>query len=240
MSSESLNITVALLCLAYILVYDHLGLWRARFCGGITICAALTAGLLWWCCGMATAEPALVALVLLGGHALWELSKYLLAESRSHARGRKRANLPARRQKKVTSPYALSNEQIIANFTELAKKDDLAVVKPKFNFLAWNNRQSYVMQLFLLPDDSWVSIFWTPTDFELRDREIMVACRTAAVPCNKRLLGTRAQGIAICCNGQLTITPADQQIHFDEFLHGPLAPQQEFADWLNQQPNHRK
>ena len=71
-------------------------------------------------------------------------------------------------------------------------------------------------------------------DFELRDREIMAACRAANVPCNKKLLGMRAQGIAICRSGQLTITPADQQIHFDEFLHGVLAPPEEFTAWLDE------
>lgn len=241
MSPESLNITIALACLAYVLIYDHLGLWRSMLCIAVTAAAAMTAGVLWWCKGMSAAEPALVALALLGGHALWELAKWLFAAGRSRARGRKRANLPPRRHKRATTPYTQSNEELIAHFHALAQKDDLAVVKPNFNFLAWNNRQSYVMQLFLLPEgDGWVSIFWSPTEFELRDREITAACRAAAVPCHKKLLGTRAQGIAICRAGQLTITPADQQIHFDEFLHGPLAPQPEFSDWLSQQPNYKQ
>ncbi len=240
MSPESLNIIIALTCMAYMLVYDHLGLWRGWLCMAVTTLAAATAGILWWCGGSASAEPALVALVLVSGHALWVLGKCVMAEGRSRARGRKRANLPPRRHKKVTSPYPLSNDELISNFRSLAEKDDLTVVRPNFNFLAWNNRQNYVMQLFLLPDGGWVSIFWSPTEFELRDREIMAACRAANVPCNRKLLGTRAQGIAICRNGQLTITPADQQIHFDEFLHGPLAPQPEFTDWLSQLPCYKQ
>ena len=239
MSSESLNLTIALLCLAYVLIYDHLGPWRSMLCIVVTAAAAFTAGVLRWCGNSAAVEPAMIALVLLGGHALWVLGKSIFAAGRSRARGRKRANLPPRRHKRANAPYHQNNDELISHFRELAQTDDLAVVKPDFNFLAWNNRQSYVMQLFLQPDGGWVSIFWTPTEFELRDREIMAACRAANVPCNKKLLGTRAQGIAICRAGQLTITPADQQIHFDEFLHGPLAPQPEFAEWLSQQPDHK-
>lgn len=234
MSPEVLYATILLSFFAYVFIFEYLGWWRHWLCGLLTTGAAITVGVLLWQGNSSAAEPALVALALLGGHSLWELGKWLFVEGRSHARGRKRANLPARRHKKVTTPYELTNEQVIANFTELAKKDDLAVVKPKFRFLAWNNRQNYVMQIFLLDDGGWVSIFWSPSDFELRDREIMAACRAADVPCNKKLLGMRAQGIAICRSGQLTITPADQQIHFDEFLHGVLAPPEEFTVWLDE------
>ena len=234
MSPEVLYATILLSFFAYVFIFEYLGWWRHRLCGILTTMAAITVGVLLWRGNSALTEPAIVVLALLGGHSMWELSKWLFVEGRSRARGRKRANMPARRHKKVTTPYELSNEQVIANFAELAKKDDLAVVKPKFGFLAWNNRQNYVMQLFLLDDGGWVSIFWSPSDFELRDREIMAACRAAAVPCNKKLLGMRAQGIAICRSGQLTITPADQQIHFDEFLHGVLAPHEEFTAWLDE------
>ena len=59
---------------------------------------------------------------------------------------------------------------------------------------------------------------------EWKVREVAEACKAAGIPCRKHLLGKRAQGIAICRRGQLSISPADQLVHFDEFLHTVLAP----------------
>jgi len=230
MNPEHLNVAVILGFCAYVFLFEQLGR-RRHLLGGVLLAAALlTAGLLHTL--GAEVQPALVAAALLGAHNLWELFRWLLIEGRSHSRSRKRANLPARRHKRVSTPYPQSNEEVISHFTQLAGKDDLVVTKPQFNFLAWNTRQGYVIQIFLLPDGGWTSLFWSPSEFELRDKEVLAACRAAGVPCHKKMLGMRAQGIAICHDSLLTITPADQQIHFDEFLHSVLAPPTEFSAWL--------
>ncbi len=230
MSADYVSIIIFLGFIAYVFVFEYLGRLRHIISAGVLV-ISLTVAICLAGLGM-NSEPALAAAVLFSGHGVWELGKWLLAEGRSRSRSRKRANLPARRHKRATTPYTLSNEEIISHFAELAKKDDLAVHKPAFNFLAWNTRQGYVIQVFLLPEGGWTSIFWSPADFEMRDKEITAACRAANVPCHKKMLGMRAQGIAIAHAGQLTITPADQQIHFDEFLHSVLAPEPEFTAWL--------
>lgn len=233
MSADTLNIIASLVCLTYLLAFEHLGKWRHLLSVAFIIVSAISVITLLLLELPDEAEAPMIAFVLLSGHGLWELGKWLFIESRYRLRSRKRANLPARRHKRATIPYLLSNAEVVAHFTELAAKDELAVVKPALNFLSWNNGEDYILQVHLLPQGGWISIFWSPADFELRDKEVKAACKAAELPCHRHLLGMRTQGIAICRRGQITITPADQLIHFDEFLHTVLAPQEEFRQWLN-------
>lgn len=232
MSPDTLNIAAALVCLAYLLAFEHLGNWRHVLSIVLLLLCAIAVGILLALGMYRYAEAPMVAFVLLLGHCLWELGKWLVCEGRYRLRGHKRASLPARRHKKASIPFTLSNAELTTRFSALAAKDELAVVKPALNFLSWNNGEDYILQLHLLPQGGWVCIFWSPSDFELRDKEVKAACKAAGVPCHKHLLGMRTQGIAICQRGQITLAPADQLVHFDEFLHTILAPQEEFTGWL--------
>ena len=232
MPAESLKIAVVLVCLAYMLAFEHLGRRRYRISLVLIVLSLLTAAGCYLADCTAAAEGGMVAFVLLGCHGLWELGRWLISEGQARVRGRKRSRMPARRLKKTALAFTISNEQLIARFTELAKKDSLAVVKTSLNFLAWNNGDDYVLQLHLIPSGGWVSIFWSPSEFELRDKEVKSACKSAGIPCHKHLLGMRARGIAICTRGQVVISPADQLMHFDEFLHTVLAPEEDFRTWL--------
>lgn len=232
MTPETLKITVVLLSLAYMLAFEHLGMRRHRISLILVVLSLLAANGFYLASLTAAAEAAMVAFVLLGGHGLWELCRWGISEGRSRMRSHKRSRMPARRLKRTAIPFPLSNAQITARFTELAAKDPLAVVKPSLGFLAWNNGDDYILQLHLIPGGGWVSLFWSPSEFELRDKEIKNACKSAGVPCHKHLLGMRARGLAICTRGQITLAPADQLMHFDEFLHTILAPQEEFTTWL--------
>lgn len=232
MPPETHNITAALVCLAYLLAFEHLGRRRHVLSLVLMLLCAIAVAVLLALRMYRQAEAPMVVFVLLLGHCLWELGKWLVCEGRYRLRGHKRANLPARRHKKASIPFALSNAELTARFSALAAKDELAIAKPSLNFLSWNNGEDYILQLHLLPQGGWVGIFWSPADFELRDKEVKGACKAAGVPCHKHLLGMRTQGIAICLRGQITLTPADQLVHFDEFLHTVLAPQDEFSAWL--------
>lgn len=231
MSPDHLNLAAILVCAAYIFAFDHLGRGRHIISAVLLALSAAAAVLLSVYIHRQAAEPAIVAGILLLLHCLWELAKWLFIESRFQARSRKRAKLPARRHKKASTTCPLTHDNIIDNFRRLAQVDDLAVAKPSIRFFAWNNKEDYIIQIYLT-NEAWISLFWTPTDFELRDKEVKAACKAAGIPCRRHLLGMRAQGIATCRRGEVTITPADQLIHFDEFLHTVLAPQEEFNTWL--------
>lgn len=232
MSPDTCNVVAAVLVLTYLLAFEHLGERRHIISLVLLLLSALAVAVLLGLGMYRTAEAPMVVFVLLLAHCLWELGKWLATEGQYMLRSRKRANMPARRHKKATMPFALSNAEVVDRFTQLAAKDELAVVKPSIRFLAWNNQLDYVIQIHLLPQGGWIALFWSPADFELRDKEVKAACKAAGVPCHKNLLGMRTQGIAICTRGQITVTPADQLIHFDEFLHSVLAPQAEFETWL--------
>lgn len=233
MSPDALNITAALVCLAWLLAFEHLGQWRYFLSIGAMLLSGIAVGVLLALHMLREAEAPMVVFVLLFVHCVWELLRWLVSEGRYMLRGHKRANLPARRHKRADIPFALSNAEVVAHFSDLAQKDKLATAKPALQFCSWNNGLDYTLWLHLLPEGGWIALFWSPADFELRDKEVKAACKTAGVPCQKHLLGKRAQGIAICRRGQLSISPADQLVHFDEFLHTVLAPQAEFSAWLS-------
>lgn len=146
---------------------------------------------------------------------------------------KKAATLPARKLKSCTMPFTLNREALLENFRELAEKDELACYTPTDNFLSWNNGQGYIIQVHLLPEsDTWAAIFYSPSSGELRDSEIKQACSKANIACSPSLLGVAPAGIAICRQGQLTITPASQKKHFEEFCCTVLAERGPFATWL--------
>ncbi len=232
MSPDALNITAVLASLAWLLAFEHLGRWKYALSAGLLLLSGTAVGVLLALHMLRAAEAPMIVFVLLFVHGLWELGKWLLSEGRYLLRGRKRANLPARRHKRADIPFCLSNTELTAHFAALAKKDKLAVAKPALNFCSWNNGLDYTLRLHLLPEGGWIALFWSPSDFELRDKEVKAACKAAGVPCHKQLLGKRAQGIGICRRGVVSISPADQLVHFDEFLHTVLAPQAEFDTWL--------
>ncbi len=140
----------------------------------------------------------------------------------------------ARRLQTNTAPFALTRDELLANFRELAAVDELCTYEPEKNFLAWNDGQGYGLHIHLLPDDTWVSTFWTRSEFELRDCEVKATCTSASIPCEPHLLHMQAQGVAICRAGLLSITPATQKHHFDLFLLNALAPREEFSAWLKE------
>ena len=148
-------------------------------------------------------------------------------------RRKKLATLPARKLKSCTMSFAVTRDDLLANFRELAEKDELACYEPANNFLSWNDGQGYIIQVHLQPEaDSWVAIFYSPSPSELRDSEIKQACGKAKLPCFPGLLGMAPAGLAICQQGQVTITPASQKKHFEEFCGKILAHREHFADWL--------
>lgn len=234
MTPDHLTIALILTCAAYIFSFDHLGRYRHYICGGLILLSIGIVISLSFREGSAYTEPAIIAMLLLLAHGAWELCRWLLQEGRFHARSRKRAQLPARRHKKATILCSLSRDEIIDHFRQLAQVDELAVVKASINFLAWNNKSDYIIQIHLTAE-GWIALFWVPADFELRDKEVKAACKQAGLPCSRHLLGMRAQGIATCREGQITISPADMLVHFDEFLHTVLAPHEEFISWLSDQ-----
>ena len=158
------------------------------------------------------------------------------AESWMQMRKRKKlATLPARKLKSCTLPFSLTREALMANFRELAEKDELACYEPANRFLSWNDGSGHIIQVHLQPNaDGWVAIFYSPSAGELRDSEIKQACRKANIPCTSSLLGMAPQGIAICQNGELTITPSSQKSHFAEFSNSVLANREAFATWLEE------
>lgn len=148
-------------------------------------------------------------------------------------RRKKLATLPPRKLKSATMPFALQSEELLANFRELAEKDDIACYEPANNLLSWNDGQGYIIQVHLQPDaDGWIAIFYSPSPGELRDSEIKQACRKANITCSPGMLGMAPAGLAIFRQGQLTITPASQKRHFEEFCGNVLANRVAFADWL--------
>ena len=148
-------------------------------------------------------------------------------------RRKKLASLPARKLKTCTIPFALNRDDLLVNFRELAEMDEMACYEPANNFLSWNDGQGYIIQVHLLPEaDSWGAIFYSPSAGELRDSEIKQACRKANITCSPGMLGMAPAGLAIFCQGQLTITPASQKRHFEEFCGNVLANRVAFADWL--------
>ena len=148
-------------------------------------------------------------------------------------RRKKWTTLPARKLKSCTMSFAVTRDELLANFCELAEKDELACYEPANNFLSWNDGQGYIIQVHLLPEaDSWGAIFYSPSAGELRDSEIKQACRKANITCSPGMLGMAPAGLAICRQGQLTITPASQKRHFEEFCGKVLANRVAFADWL--------
>lgn len=148
---------------------------------------------------------------------------------------KKWATLPARKLKSATMPFALKRDELLANFEELAEKDELACYESANHFLSWNDGQGYIIQVHLQPEaDSWVSIFYSPSPSELRDSEIKQACGKAKLSCSPGLLGMAPAGLAICQQGQVTITPASQKKHFEKFCGNVLARREAFAVWLSE------
>ncbi len=148
-------------------------------------------------------------------------------------RRKKLAKLPARKLKSCTMPFALKRDDMLANFRELAARDDLACYEPSDDFLSWNDGQGAIIQVHLQADaDSWVALFYTPSLGELRDSEIKQACIKANIACSAGLMGMAPAGLAICRQGQITITPASQKRHFDEFCRTVLADREAFVVWL--------
>lgn len=148
-------------------------------------------------------------------------------------RRKKLATLPARKLKSCTIPFELKRDELLANFRELAERDDLACYEPADNFLSWNDAQGHIIQVHLQAEgDSWVAIFYSPLQGELRDSEIKQACSKANIACTTNLLGMAPAGLAICCQGQLSITPASQKKHFEVFCGNVLANRESFAAWL--------
>ena len=148
-------------------------------------------------------------------------------------RRKKLATLPARKLKSCTIPFELTRDELLANFRELAERDDLACYEPADNFLSWNDAQGHIIQVHLQAEaDSWVAIFYSPSPGELRDSEIKQACSKADIACTQNLLGMAPAGLAICRQGQLSITPASQKKHFEEFCGNVLANRESFAAWL--------
>ncbi len=140
----------------------------------------------------------------------------------------------ARKLQTNSTPFTLTRDELLANFRELAAVDELCTYEPEKNFLAWNDGQGYGLHIHLLQDGTWVSTFWTRSEFELRDCEVEATCAAASIPCEPHLLHMQAQGIAICRDGRLSITPATQKHHFDLFLLNALAPREEFSAWLKE------
>lgn len=171
-----------------------------------------------------------------------ELSIFMVAcflndvEGWCEMRKRKKwATLPARKLKSTTMTFALKRDELLANFEELAEKDELACYEPANHFLSWNDGQGYIIQVHLQPEaDSWVAIFYSPSASELRDSEIKQACGKAKLSCSPGLLGMAPAGLAICQQGQVTITPASQKKHFEKFCGNVLARREAFVDWLSE------
>ncbi len=150
-------------------------------------------------------------------------------------RRKKLATLPPRKLKSATMPFELKREELLANFRELAENDDIACYDPANNFLSWNDGQGYIIQVHLQPDaDGWIAIFYSPSPGELRDSEIKQACAKANIPCSPVLLGMAPAGLAICQQGQLTLTPASQKKHFEAFCGNVLAHREAFSAWLSE------
>lgn len=148
---------------------------------------------------------------------------------------KKLATLPARKLKSCSIPFALTRDELLTNFRELAEKDELACYKPADHFMSWNDGEGHIIQVHLLPDSvDWVGIFYTPSVGELRDSEIKQACRKANIPCTSALLGMAPQGVAICQNGELTIIPASQKQQFATFRDTILSSRDAFATWLGE------
>ena len=148
---------------------------------------------------------------------------------------KKLATLPARKLKSCSIPFALTRDELLTNFRELAEKDELACYKPVDNFLSWNDGAGHIIQVYLLPDsEDWLGIFYTPSAGELRDSEMKQACRKAGMPCASAQLGMAPQGIVVCQNGSLTITPASQKKYFAKFSDTVLANREVFATWLRE------
>ncbi len=218
-------ISVLLFSLLYSpVIYKLLGRHRYVITAILLLLCLLAEGIL-WCLGMSWGIllfPAIFMLLTLVMN---------IDEWNELRRKRQLATLPARRFKTATDSFSLSRRDMLANFRELAGKDSLANCDPEHNFLAWNDAQKLDIRIHLLPGEDWVALLYL-TNEELRDSELKAACRKADVPFSKEMMGMAPSGIAICRDGQLSITPASQKKRFDAFRSNVLAPRAEFAIWL--------
>ena len=218
---------VLLLCYRFFL-FKHLGKWRFTITFVLFALSAVAMGICWWQELYIAFFMGLLLCIFMVGTFLNDIEGWNQLRRRN-----KLATLPARKLKSSTMDFPLSHEDMLTNFRELAAEDELACYTPAKRFLSWNDGAGHIIQIHLLPDtESWVGIFYAPDASELRDSEITAACRKANIPCSKALLGMAPQGIAICQQGQITITPASQRKHFAPFLATVLAPRPDFTAWL--------
>ena len=146
---------------------------------------------------------------------------------------RQMSTLPARKLKSVTESFSLCRRDMLSNFRELAAKDDLTTFTPEDNFLAWKDAQELDIRIHLLPGDDWVGLLYV-TNNELRDSEIQSACNQAGVPYPPTALGMAPSGLAVCHEGEVTITPADHKKYIHALGQRVLAPRAAFSVWINE------
>lgn len=207
-------------------IYKLLGPHRFIITAVLSVLCLVVEGIL-WCLGNSWGIlllPALMMILCLSFH---------LEEWQQLRHKQQLAKLPPRKQNTATLPFTLGREDMLANFRDLAAKDEMTNYDPEHDFLAWNDCQGSNILIHLLPGEDWVALLYL-TDYELRNSEIKAACEKAGIPCHKDLLGMAPSGLAICRNGQLVITPASQKKRFCEFMENILAPRTKFAAWLQE------
>ena len=219
------------LCIIYTnLIFSRLGKWRFHVSLVLAMLGAAALGISFLLEGFLMFQVGIIGLVvcaMLGLNLVFHLEEW-----QQLRRQQQIATLPARNQKTSTDTFNLCREDMLANFHELADKDERATFDPEHDFLAWNDAQGSDIRIHLLPGDDWVALLYL-TPYELRDSEIKAACEKAGVPCPKALLGMAPSGMVSCRGGELRITPASQKKRFDELRESVLAPREEFTTWLS-------